>query len=118
RSGCGLLVDVNNLYVNALNHQLRDATVDPLQECRSWLDAPPAQYVTEIHLAGHADCGDIVIDDHGNAVCNAVWALYRHALARFGARPTLVEWDTDVPALDVLVQEAMTADRLLRESTK
>lgn len=115
RSGCGLLVDVNNLYVNALNHQLRDATVDPLQECRSWLDAVPAQHVTEIHLAGHADCGDIVIDDHGSAVCDAVWALYRYALARFGAVPTLIEWDTDVPALDVLVHEAMTADGHLRE---
>ena len=115
RSGCGLLVDVNNLYVNALNHQLRDASVDPLQECRLWLDALPAQHVTEIHLAGYADCGDIVIDDHGSAVSDPVWALYRHALMRFGAVPTLVEWDTDVPALDVLVHEAKTADGHLRD---
>ena len=115
RSGCGLLVDVNNIYVNALNHQLRDATVDPLQECRLWLDALPPRHVTEIHLAGHADCGDIVIDDHGSAVCASVWALYRHALARFGAVPTLIEWDTDVPALDVLVNEAMTAETHLRD---
>ncbi|MEO6623278.1 MAG: DUF692 family multinuclear iron-containing protein, partial [Burkholderiaceae bacterium] len=115
RSGCGLLVDVNNLYVNALNHQLRDATAEPLLECCNWLDALPAQHVTEIHLAGHTHCGDIVIDDHGSTVSDAVWELHRHALGRFGAVPTLIEWDTDVPALDVLVREAATAQAHLSE---
>ncbi len=65
--------------------------------------------VTELHLAGHADCGDIVIDDHGSRVCGDVWSLHRHALQRFGAVPTLIEWDTDVPDLSVLLDEAATA---------
>ena len=114
RTGCGLLVDVNNIYVNALNARLQDAAVDPLAQCRDWLDAIPAAAVAEIHLAGHKDCGDIVIDDHGSRVIEPVWALYRHALARFGPVPTLIEWDTDLPALDVLLDEAAQAQRLAR----
>jgi hypothetical protein len=116
RTGCQLLVDVNNIYVNALNAQLREGqAVDPLQSCRDWLDALAPELVGEIHLAGHCHVrepeGDIVIDDHGSRVCNAVWALYRHALKRFGAVPTLIEWDTDVPPLDVLLEEADCARR-------
>jgi hypothetical protein len=65
--------------------------------------------VAEIHLAGHVHCGDIVIDDHGSRVCADVWTLYRHAIARFGAVPTLIEWDTDVPPLAVLLDEAKRA---------
>ena len=118
RTGCGLLVDVNNLYVNALNARLQDARVDPLAQCRDWLDAIPAAAVAEIHLAGHKDCGDIVIDDHGSRVIAPVWALYRHALARFGPVPTLIEWDTDLPALDLLLDEAAQADRLARASAE
>ncbi len=123
RTGCGLLVDVNNLYVNALNERLRAAfpaaamqvdpgdasTADLIGRCTKWLDAIPATAVTELHLAGHADCGDIVIDDHGSAVIEPVWAIYRHAVSRFGAVPTLIEWDTDVPTLDVLLGEAAKA---------
>ncbi len=114
RSGCGLLVDVNNIYVNALNARLQDARVDPLAQCRDWLDAIPVGVVAEIHLAGHKDCGDIVIDDHGSRVIEPVWALYRHALARFGPVPTLIEWDTELPALDVLLAEAAQAQRIER----
>lgn len=114
RTGCGLLVDVNNLYVNALNARLRGAAIDPLAACRDWLDAIPAAAVAELHLAGHQDCGDIVIDDHGSRVIEPVWALYRHALKRFGPVPTLIEWDTDLPALQVLLDEAAQADRLAR----
>lgn len=111
RTGCRLLVDVNNIYVNALNAQVREGQAeDPLQSCRDWLDAIAPDLVGEIHLAGHCHVhepeGDIVIDDHGSRVCDAVWALYRHAVARFGAVPTLIEWDTDVPSLDVLLDEA------------
>lgn len=106
RTGCQLLVDVNNLYVNALNAQLRGETADPLQACRRWLDAIHPAHVAELHLAGHVHCGDIVIDDHGSRVIDEVWMLYRHAVQRFGAVPTLIEWDTDVPALDVLLDEA------------
>jgi hypothetical protein len=109
RTGCQLLVDVNNIYVNALNARLRDSTEPPLTTCHRWLDAIHPHVVAEIHVAGHVDCGDIVIDDHGSRVMDAVWSLYRHASARFGAIPTLVEWDTDVPALDVLLQEAAKA---------
>jgi uncharacterized protein len=105
RTGCRLLVDVNNIYVNALNARL----ADPLDDCRRWLDAIAPQAVDEMHLAGHVDCGDIVIDDHGSRVCDEVWALYRHALQRFGAVPTLIEWDTDVPDLSVLLDEAASA---------
>ena len=62
-----------------------------------------------LHLAGHVHCGDIVIDDHGSRVADAVWALYHHAVQCFGAVPTLIEWDTDVPELDVLLDEAARA---------
>lgn len=112
RTGCQLLVDVNNIYVNALNAQLQGHGDDhghPLAACRQWLDEIATRPVAEIHLAGHAHCGDIVIDDHGSRVGADVWTLYRHALARFGAVPTLIEWDTDVPALEVLLDEAARA---------
>ena len=114
RTGCGLLVDVNNLYVNALNDRLAGVDGDPVQRCMDRLDAMPPAAVTELHLAGHADCGDIVIDDHGSRVSDPVWSVYRHALTRFGAVPTLIEWDTEVPALDVLLDEAAKANRLGR----
>ena len=109
RTGCQLLVDVNNIFVNALNERLWGGSTDPLDACRAWLDALPADRVAEIHLAGHIHCGDIVIDDHGSRVCPEVWSLYRHAIGRFGAVPTLIEWDTDVPQLAVLLDEAARA---------
>jgi uncharacterized protein (UPF0276 family) len=113
RTGCQLLVDVNNIYVNALNAQRRGQVIDPVQSCRIWLNAIPATAVGELHLAGHCHVsdvhGDIVIDDHGSRVCEAVWSLYNHAIQRFGCVPTLLEWDTDVPALDVLLDEAARA---------
>ncbi|MCU0762084.1 MAG: DUF692 domain-containing protein [Hydrogenophaga sp.] len=106
RTGCQLLVDVNNLVVNALNARLRGDVRDPLEACKAWIDAVPVDSVGELHVAGHVDAGDIVIDDHGSRVSPTVWAVYRHAIQRFGPVPTLVEWDTDVPALEVLLQEA------------
>jgi hypothetical protein len=109
RTGCGLLVDVNNIYVNALNAQLLGESGEPLDACRKWLDQIPAAVVAEIHLAGHIHCGDIVIDDHGSRVSEPVWTLYHHAIARFGAVPTLIEWDTGVPPLAVLLDEAARA---------
>lgn len=109
RTGCQLLVDVNNVYVNALNAQLRGETTDPLGDCRRWLDAVQPHHVAEMHLAGHVHCGDIVIDDHGSRVHEAVWSLYQHAVRRLGAVPTLIEWDTDLPALQVLLDEAERA---------
>jgi uncharacterized protein len=113
RTGCQLLVDVNNIYVNALNDQINDKIIGltdyAMAQCTRWIDAIAPDYVAEIHLAGHIDCGDIVIDDHGSRVKEPVWTLYRHAIKRFGNIPTLIEWDTDIPALDVLLAEAELA---------
>jgi uncharacterized protein (UPF0276 family) len=118
RTGCALLVDVNNIYVNALNTAKTNSAsgnhaLDAEQACRQWLDTIAPQHVGELHLAGHCHVsdahGDIVIDDHGSRVCDAVWRLYQHAVSRFGAVPTLIEWDSDIPALDVLLDEAAMA---------
>lgn len=115
RTGCRLLVDVNNIYVNALNAQRAGDPREPLQACRAWIDAIPAAAVGELHLAGHCVLDDIVIDDHGSRVCDAVWELYAHALRRFGAVPTLVEWDTALPPLPVLLGEARRARDTARQ---
>ncbi len=113
RSGCQLLLDVNNLMVNALNAEVGD----PLASCCAFIDALPAGIAGQIHLAGYCEKSDfgLVIDDHGSRVREAVWAAYAHALRRFGPVPTLVEWDTDLPSLDVLLGEAHAAARLLAE---
>jgi uncharacterized protein (UPF0276 family) len=104
RTGCGLLCDVNNIYVSGHNLDF-----DP----GAYLDALPAEAVGEIHLAGHAvnEAGGrtVLIDDHGSPVIEEVWSLYRRALTRFGPAPTLVEWDTAIPPLAVLLAEARRA---------
>jgi uncharacterized protein len=82
---------------------------NPMAQCSAWLDAINPAHIAEIHLAGHIDCGDMVIDDHGSRVKSPVWALYQHAVKRFGNKPTLIEWDTDIPPLDVLLAEAALA---------
>lgn len=107
RSGCELLVDINNLVVNALNAQQ-----DPVGTAKAWIDRINPGHVAEIHLAGFNDLGDIVIDDHGRRVHPSVWAAYAHAVRRWGAVPTLVEWDTDLPALDVLLDEVHHAQQI------
>ncbi len=116
RSGCRLLLDVNNLYVNARNAALRGEGVEPLAAVRRTIDALDPAHVGEIHLAGHAEVAEagvrMVIDDHGSRVCEEVWALYAHARARLGPVPTLIEWDTEVPALSVLLDEAARAAAL------
>jgi uncharacterized protein (UPF0276 family) len=105
RTGCGLLCDVNNIYVSAHNLGTDPAT---------YLSALPANAVGEIHLAGHTandvDGLVVLIDDHGSQVAEPVWELYSAACARFGAVPTLIEWDTNLPPLDVLLTEARRAD--------
>ena len=107
RTDCGILCDVNNLYVNADNFGF-----DPW----AYLAALPARAIGEIHLAGHhradVDGRSILIDDHGSAVAKPVWDLYAHALDRFGPKPTLIEWDSSLPALSVLVGEARYADHI------
>jgi uncharacterized protein (UPF0276 family) len=112
RSGCGLLLDVNNLVVNALNDGHDEAGA--VRAACAWIDAIDAASVGEIHLAGYHDAGDIVIDDHGSRVHAPVWRVYAHAVQRLGARPTLVEWDTDLPAPAVLLAEASQAEALLQ----
>ena len=104
RTGCGLLLDLNNLVVNALN-----AGEDLVAAACAFVDTIDADSVGEIHLAGYAELADIVIDDHGSRVHPPVWQVYAHALDRLGPRPTLIEWDTDIPALDVLLDEARRA---------
>jgi hypothetical protein len=108
RTGCGLLCDVNNIYVTSANLGL-----DPL----AYLEALPGDRIAEFHLAGHrvndADGVRILIDDHGSRVTAEVWALYADAVERYGPRPTLIEWDTDVPALSVLMGEAQHAASLM-----
>lgn len=108
RSGCGLLLDVNNLFVNARNDGL--APEAAMAQAMRWVGAIRPGSVGEIHLAGHCERSDgLVIDDHGSRVREEVWQVYRHALRRFGPVATLIEWDTDVPALDVLLDEAARA---------
>lgn len=113
RSGCQLLVDVNNIYVNALNEVKAGHALDPLQSCKAWLGQIPAHVVAEIHIAGHSAMDDIVIDDHSRCVSDPVWALYTHAYQRFQSAnaqlQTLVEWDTNVSSLDVLLGELQKA---------
>ena len=105
RTGCGILCDVNNIYVSA-----RNFAFDPL----AYLDALPAQAIGEIHLAGHhaAEDADILIDDHGSRVAAPVWELHAAALRRFGPMPTLIEWDTNLPPLEFLLDEARYAQDL------
>ncbi len=104
RSGCGLLLDVNNVYVSAKNLGL---------DARAFIAGLALGSVREIHLAGHTRNGQLLIDTHGSRVCDEVWELYAFALRRFGAIPTLIEWDTDIPELATLVAEAAHADRIL-----
>ena len=104
RAGCSILFDVNNVYVNAVNHGF-----DP----RDYLAAIPGDAVAEIHLAGFDDTGSCLIDTHGARVAAPVWGLYRATIDRFGPKPTLIEWDTDLPHFEVLQQEAARAQAVL-----
>lgn len=107
QTGCQLLLDINNVYVSAVNLGF---------DARAYLAAIPADAVAEIHLAGHVENatahGSVLIDNHGSKVSPEVWSLYAYAIARFGRRPTLIEWDSDIPPLNVLLGEAMWADLL------
>jgi uncharacterized protein len=102
RTGCGILCDLNNLYVSAENLRF-----DPF----AYIESLPAEAIGEIHLAGHHAAGDvqILIDDHGDRVAEPVWELYAAALRCFGPVPTVIEWDTNLPPLEILLQEAARA---------
>ncbi|WP_288380669.1 DUF692 family multinuclear iron-containing protein [uncultured Massilia sp.] len=103
RTGCAILLDVNNLYVNQHNHG---------EDAMAAIAALPVGSVGEIHLAGHLATPLALVDHHGAAVAEPVWDLYRAALQRFGRAPTLVEWDADLPPLDVLLAETARADAI------
>ncbi len=113
RADCGVLLDVNNVYVSARNHGF-----DPV----AYLDTIPVDRVGQFHLAGHQDRGAIVIDTHEGHVADAVWKLHRHAVARFGDVPSLIEWDEGVPELETLLAESRkaqaVADEVLRGPAK
>ncbi|MEM7292117.1 MAG: DUF692 domain-containing protein [Pseudomonadota bacterium] len=108
RTDCGLLVDINNIYVSACNHGF---------DARQYIEYLPADRVGEIHLAGHAvnshDGVDILIDDHGSAVGDAVWELFQFAMVHFGHKPVLIERDSNIPPLSELVNEAAHAQAVL-----
>jgi hypothetical protein len=104
RTGCKLLLDVNNVYVNASNHGF---------DADRYIAAVPSDAVAEIHLAGFEQSDGCLIDTHGAPVAPEVWALYARTIDRLGPRPTLIEWDTDIPAFSVLQREAATAQRTL-----
>jgi uncharacterized protein (UPF0276 family) len=106
QSDCGLLLDVNNVYVNACNHGY-----DP----RAFVDALPLERVVQLHLAGHERQPDVLIDTHGGPVCDDVWSLYRYVLERTGPVSTLMEWDQDIPSLDAVLDEADRARAVLAE---
>ena len=112
RTGCGVLLDINNIYVSARN-QRRDAH----EVLAHWSQALERRSVGEMHLAGHAvvataDGAELRIDDHGDRVCADVWGLYEAAIADFGVLPTLLEWDTRLPDFRVLQEEAQHAQQL------
>ena len=103
KSGCKILLDINNVYVNSYNHNF-----DP----KKLIDNIPRSIIKEFHLSGHLNKEKYLFDDHGCKVCDKVWELYIHGLKRFGSIPTLIEWDNDVPSFTVLQDEARKAKRL------
>ncbi|HXB77400.1 MAG TPA: DUF692 domain-containing protein [Bradyrhizobium sp.] len=114
RTGCGLLLDINNVFVSAKNHGTH-----PLP----YLDSFPFDQVKEIHLGGHDEETDdvgapLLIDTHGSPIAEAVWTLYAHVVARAGALPTLIEWDNDVPDWPTLLAEAVAAQDILSDASR
>ncbi|MDO8413491.1 MAG: DUF692 domain-containing protein [Gallionellaceae bacterium] len=106
RSGCGILFDVNNLYVNTCNLGV---------DAQAFIQALPAVAVAEYHLAGHSMQHGCVVDTHSAQVCAEVWQLYETVLQHIGPRPTLIEWDADIPALSVLLDEAAQAQTYMKQ---
>ena len=100
RSGCGILLDVNNICVSARNHGF---------DARAYIDGVPVDTVWQFHLAGHSDKGDFLLDTHDHPVCDPVWDLYAHAVRRFGPVSTLIEWDDHIPTFERLEEESERA---------
>lgn len=110
KSGCGILLDINNIYVSATNLD---------QDPYAYIDAMPANLVQEIHLAGFTTTiineKEVLIDSHNRPIVPAVWDLYRKAIQQLGRKPTIIEWDTDIPTLDTLCLEAYRAEKIMKE---
>lgn len=106
RSGCKLLLDINNVYVNSQNQKF-----DPIE----YLDAIDDDVVSEIHLAGHTDMGKFLFDTHSTEVCDEVWQLYHHKIKTTKNTPTLIEWDEDIPEFPILEKEALKAKKIFKE---
>src|SRR5262249_42277906 len=114
RTGCGILCDINNIFVSAKNHGWNTS---------AYVAALPAAAIGEMHLAGHsvrqlADGASLRIDDHGSSVADEVWSLYAEALRCFGPIPTLIEWDNNIPPLEVLLAQARHADKLIERENE
>ena len=108
RADCGILLDVNNVYVSAHNHAL---------DAESYIDAIPPERVFQIHLAGHSEAGGLLIDTHDHPVRGEVWTLYERAIERIGPVSTLIEWDDDIPPYETLVEEAARARKILEKAS-
>lgn len=108
RSGCGILLDLNNVFVNARNHSFNPA---------DYLEYLPGNYVGQFHLAGHTDMGDYLFDTHTGRICPQVWDLYRRALELWGPVSTLIEWDEDVPAFEELAAECAAARKIYTQAS-
>lgn len=100
---CGILLDINNIFVSAFNHGF---------DALKYIDSIPCERVVQFHLAGHSDHGSYLLDTHDHPVCDEVWALYAHAVRRFGAVSALIEWDDNIPAFDVLLETAERARKI------
>lgn len=109
RTGCQLLLDINNIYVSAFNHGF-----SPFD----FIDSVPSEQIRQFHLAGHQDNGDHLIDTHDHPVCHGVWELYEYALHRFGSVPTMIERDDNIPPLSELLEELETAKAIASKVLK
>ncbi len=107
KTGCEILLDINNAYVNEINHGV---------DARGFIRSLPADQVREVHLAGFEDKGEYLIDAHNNLVANPVWELYEYFVQLNGERATLIEWDNDIPEFKVLMEEAQRAEKILSAS--
>jgi uncharacterized protein len=109
RSGCKILLDINNIFVSAKNHQYAG---------EAYISAISSDYVGQMHLAGHTVTESILIDTHSAPVCEAVWQLFASAVRRFGARPTIVEWDSEIPEWSVLQAEVLRATQIMQDAAR
>jgi uncharacterized protein (UPF0276 family) len=105
RSGCGILLDINNIYVNAFNHDF---------PAKKYIESIPVEYVEQFHLAGHTNQTTHLVDTHSDKMTEPAWALFELAVQRFGNVPTLVEWDAEIPEFDVLLEESNRAKEIQR----